>query len=273
MFHKVLDEILVARRCNWILVTFLVILTFSIASCGTTQITIAVIPSNTPLALNPATIYSPSVTYVATSSVSTISYKEEELKWLKGNPCQPPCWENIKPGQTTLQEVKEKLKQNNLVQNIQEVAYQDRGQLSWDWIGTDRGGTISYHAASTKQVTIIGPGFSTIKFQDILDAYGEPNYVQAEVNQPNEKGQAVSYHIFVLYSQKGFALAEGGNVKPSLDSNLQLEGLRFFVPNSLEEILPILSVGTSKTMVLWQGFKNFDFYCRQLDGNVCTNKS
>lgn len=197
-------------------------------------------------------------------------------RWLKGIPCRPPCWEGITPGKTTPAEAVEILRSSPLVANAKmatDPLLSSLGYVIWDWVGGRAGGEANYSTqALTQTLYIIGPYLSTsFRFQDVIQAYGEPSHILATAAHGPDIGSGISYYLQLVYLPQGFALAAGGSRKPALSEDMFLNGPSFFAPTTEGFIAAFGEAGIAAGLLTpWQGIRSFDFYCKdQENGSAC----
>lgn len=212
-----------------------------------------------------------------------------ETRWLKGIPCRAPCWEGITPGKTTASEAVDILRKSPLVNeaSISQVpTVRTLGLVEWIWVNGQAGGTALFRRGTSPEVIYeLDPHLpKSIRLADVIAAYGEPSDVtagehlwtdyQALQGTPGPGTSApITYRVYSLslfYLPYGFFLSTGGSSKPDLSPELVLERSDFFAPGMegyLDTIggkpIPYL------TYLPWQGFKGFQFYCRDDDGKLC----
>jgi hypothetical protein len=199
-----------------------------------------------------------------------------QYRWLKGVPCFLPCWEGIVIGRTKAPEAVELLKKNPLIGEVRNISglnsssnKNDQGVIVWDIPNQPstikpygNGGTIIYNI-SDQVIISIAPSFRDFyKLSDIQKAYGEPSNIIATVGL-GENGY--SYAVRLLYLSKGLTLElhnDNRNTKPILNPESTLKFPQFYDPN-LEGYKKVFTFN-SKTFLDWEGFKPFEYYCREL---------
>ena len=189
-----------------------------------------------------------------------------QTRWLKGIPCQPPCWEGITLGQTTGEEARERLKQNPLIASVETGTYDKYEGLSWVWKDGTSGGYGYYSSQNANRyVYHIRPYYHTVfHLRDIIQSLGEPTHVIATGIRSPYEGNRVYYVTWIVYLSKGFVLYADGKY---LDEDKLFGNLEFFTPTV--DGLRLVMVGAGRHpewLVPWQGFKDFDFYCRDATG-------
>ena len=188
------------------------------------------------------------------------------LRWLKGTPCSVPCWEGITPGVTSLQDAIQLLKQNPLVRTISILTETIDGEsyVLWDWINAEPGGQAYYDPkSSNKIIDNVRPNYvkKLLKLSDVIQAFGEPEYVIATYSRGAET-TAHFYELYFSYVSKGFSLessTDGGTSMPLLSSEIYVGQPGFYVPT--KDFTQLKARG----VIAWQGFKDFNFYCRNPD--------
>lgn len=226
--------------------------------------------NQSPLA-NPGLSTSPVMTSTKTPP------QDWEYRWLKGVPCKPPCWEGITPGVTTASQAVDILKQNNLISYLAiktPTLRPEYGYVIWDWsthpknvtdpIGV--GGDALYDTqTSTQVIYIIRPNFRVaFSFDEILKVFGNPSHVLATARQTPDGG--VEYNFSIVYLDLGILAETGvatkdGSRKPNLSANFLLERVYFFAAG-LQGFVNAYKQEKANFLISWQGFKDFNFYCR-----------
>lgn len=197
-----------------------------------------------------------------------------ERRWLQGIPCAPPCWEGITPGRTTLTDAVRLLQESPAVQP-QSVLFRPWGQpeeglgyIEWRWRGSEgNGGEISYdHAQGEAIVTDISP-YLDISFTlgDVIAAYGEPTHIHA-TGFTGRHGDGPFYTATFYYEKHGMVLESDGlhHGKPSLGPDIKLDSVSFSTQpvRPLRPTFAAIADDPSTGPQPWQGFKDFDVYCR-----------
>lgn len=270
MFHIVLQskQLSYTRRYVYDVMFMLVCAMMILASCTSS-------PAK-PLPPLLPTVPAVGGTNVEPASLSTKSPLVEDWpsRWLKGIPCRPPCWEGITPGRTTAAEAVEILKSNPLIATAERsttTLFPELGYVEWNWVSGDKGGEANYNAHTpTQTIYIIYPYFpwSPFRLSDVIEAYGEPSHVIGTASHSRTNLGEIEYILRIMYRPQGFMLLDYSVVKPVLNADLSLRRIVFFAPT--DEGFAAALAGASEhpdRLVPWQGFKDFDFYCR---GEACS---
>jgi len=197
-------------------------------------------------------------------------------RWLQGIPCRAPCWEGITPGYTTGQEAGEILKRSLLISTAEvkiDSSLPDYSSVIWRWTDGTPGGEIHFSSRSSDNtIRDIAPFQNkTFALGDVMKSYGEPTHVRATIIEKvnyerTPSGPSpidTSYTLMVVYLEQGFALSVGGAITPTLSPELQMDGLVFFVPGEAGAKAVFYPPDRFfQHLVRWQGFRRFDFYCR-----------
>jgi hypothetical protein len=206
----------------------------------------------------------------------TSAMKDWENRWLKGVPCRPPCFEGITPGVTTAQEAFILLQQNPLIKDVQflPVSGRQEASIGWNWFNFDkskssdphnprpRGGFATYELVTGKQIVkqIAPQGFSDLKLKDLIQAYGEPSHIDASVLY-NSHSSEYFYFTVVVYLNSGFSIRTSAlKGKVEINPELKLQLPNFFQADL--EGYKQENIDADKTLVKWQGFQDWKFYCK-----------
>jgi hypothetical protein len=247
------------------LVLILLICMPSLTSCVTTQekvISVTIVPTASP--------------------IPTFGPPENwEYRWLREIPCRPPCWEGITPGRTNATEAIEILNRSPLVTKIQMETFSlvpNLGSVYWNWANGARGGEAVFEAQTTAQLIYeIKPRFpqSLFNLREVMQAYGEPSHIVAQAYSNPDIGSGITYELWIIYLDKGFVLTAGYlNKKPDLSQSTRFDYVLFFIPTRDGLAKSVYVASNHPEWVLsWQGFKGFDFYCRdESNGRLCAGK-
>lgn len=197
-------------------------------------------------------------------------------RWLRGIPCSPPCWEGITPGRSTAHETLTLLQANPLIANAQlkiSKAVPDLGQIAWRWADGQPGGTARFHAQTSDQLIYeISPDFPThVQLQDVIEAFGEPQYVVASALRNPDN--SIAYGLRVAYLTRGILLITdvGSPSNITMGRDMKFDRIILFEPTEQTFKLVLGGVANVPEWLLpWQGYKEFDYYCRDLeDGRAC----
>jgi hypothetical protein len=281
------------REPKFVGLLIIVFIYFNLAACSSEQSVstprVAATPTLTTPAKSQSTPSSP-VRTVAPLNSLTPSAKPApaqgwQSRWLKGIPCKPPCWEGVTPGLTTAKEAVEIFQQSPLMYDAKlykpDLTSVPLTYVIWKWVGDaqiprgEHGGEAYYNSLQDPQIVYkIIPYLKTeFKLQEVIKAYGEPEYVIATA-QANLHGYGYSYYFSVIYLSLGFSLSVEGSVELAVSDNLRLTRVEFFTPTVEGFALAHKALQPQpKLFVRWQGFKDFQFYCRDPFGNGTENCS
>ncbi|HYF64117.1 MAG TPA: hypothetical protein VD886_14945 [Herpetosiphonaceae bacterium] len=200
-----------------------------------------------------------------TSAVPTASparaapkaYPELLARWLGGVPCRAPCWEGITPGQTTWAEALELLRASQLIDQARFPSAQSEDEVDWNWVGERYGGLLRTSSGTVSMILVDLP--EDVLLRDVIAAYGEPSHVAAAAFR-GDHGDGPFYIFSLAWEPAGFALEAGSlyTEKPILGPDLPFHKLYF--STSPDIILP--GVSKNQRLLPWEGFKEFDAYCR-----------
>ena len=249
-------------------------------------------PLPPPTIPTPATIpATPTGSPVATLTLPTqLAIKPTRLpnwqrRWLQGIPCRAPCWEGIRPGQTTASEAADILNHSSLIHHLQiadRVTPWSNAAILTDWSdGQEDGGvTIMYPQHPVPQKVVdLDLHFSTTRhwqLQEIIAAYGEPTHIlvtRGYFHDPHSSRAGNVYSLEVIYLSQGFIVGVStGTEPPVISPTLELhDRVRFFVP-TLQGLQTLAEGWDTTDLVPWQGMHSFDWYCEQastLPNKVC----
>ncbi|MBN2006463.1 MAG: hypothetical protein JXA21_24135 [Anaerolineae bacterium] len=191
------------------------------------------------------------------------AYPERISRWLEGIPCSAPCWEGITPGKTTISDALNLLSQNQFVDQASSLHIQSAGFFGWCWNDSDLSmGNLHYTDNVVDFVSVDLP--EEVLLRDVMQAYGEPSHVVA-YKLYGQYGDGPFYALDIIYESRGFTLDTGFLYRqpPNMNDRLVFNKLYF----RTSPYNPWQS-GAS-TIIPWEGFKDFSFYCRYESGAMC----
>lgn len=195
-------------------------------------------------------------------------------RWLHKLPCAAPCWEGVTPGMTVTDTLAILQQTPGIVPSSVSTSIwsgSNTGTISWSWQGSDLSNEALYDLDTTPQVvSVIRPYFEyvpnadeTFQFHEVIAAYGDPSHIRVE-EFFDLHGAGPFYKIEIVYTEYGFSIGQRRlhRSKLVLDDRLVFSRIIFYaLPYTID----------SASMVPWEGFKGFDYYCRNTsnDGNAC----
>lgn len=253
-----------------------------VASTPVDKISTIVTVSTTLTSALPHTILTfppASVTMTATNTpdLFTNDLLNTEYRWLLGVPCKLPCWEGITMGQSNSDQVVKALQNNPFITNITTEGL----DIGFQWSNK----TISGKNLTTNGVMAVRLDnqhtansiylLQNVKLGQIIVKYGQPTYVIAvkvlSPEQENPEKSSFTYVLRLLFPNYGLILVT--EMYHKYDITVDLIGTPIFVKPDLPAAKDFIREERA-TILPYQGFNSFDFYCRQrvVIGAPCTNE-
>lgn len=241
---------------------------FCLTSCGDVK------NASVKAAINNTILITPTANVDNQDNAAQVSLSNDwESRWLNSIPCRLPCWEGITPGQTTVTQAVKLLTQSGLVEKVNlNDTLSRRGTIEWTWLkNNQKGGLASFYTKEDPQIIkYIRPFYGkTYNYEEINKSYGSPSHILATAQVDIHNVQKFIYSVKFIYLTSGFVLTadsystEGGhNNKPAITENIKFVSVEFFEAN----FTGFLQISDPKLLVSWQGFKPFEFYCRNING-------
>lgn len=194
-------------------------------------------------------------------------------------PCAPPCWHNIVPGQSTAADVRRILPS---LPFIRTETIEDQDSY-FRWLYTNPPGPFGTIKLENGVVTRIQarPGFR-LELREVIERFGPPERVYPNNVRAPDGG---FYQVSVYYPDKGLAfytskfpeLGTGagpgvpigstvyGTEKYSIEPDFPIEAVYYVVPTTLGEIMYLLNAGPDPRLgefavqhsYPWQGYGTF----------------
>jgi hypothetical protein len=202
-----------------------------VVSCGTAT-------TNTPL---------PSATLETSSNWWTA--------WLAQQICKPPCWQNITPGVTTIQEAESILENSPQIK----IKFQSKDGIDWTFIkNKDESGTLKATEDGIVRVIWLGSASDRkLLLKPIVSSYGSPEYVHPD---DCREGKCVTD---LVYPKMGMFLSVFITNKGSID-NPQFEILSdtvvdrvYFVEPGIEKFQGFYGSLEPDLLMPWKGYGEY----------------
>ena len=95
-------------------------------------------------------------------------------QWVNNPVCQPPCWENITPGETTM---KDALSIISNLSNIK-ITYRTSAAIDWEFSKSDTGAILSDDEGKVLSVILHSNTGNITRLNKVIDKYGIPSFIQ-----------------------------------------------------------------------------------------------
>lgn len=199
----------------------------------------------------------------ATNQLVNIEFTNQ---WLDDKACIQPCWQNIQPGQTTIDEAIKKLNLIPEIIYIEQNTSGSSGVVYWDVVSKEDSwvnGQIFYSTDTQKIEEISYQTKGSISVQDVFENIGEPSHIYVDVSacHTEEECPYYGYSIHLSYINEGIMLSWGGRLPredkniPDFDSNVKEFEVRFLSK-------PLNEAGNADpNLHIWAGFTSFEDYC------------
>lgn len=174
--------------------------------------------------------------------------------FLTGDPCGPPCWRNIIPGQTNWQNALTIIEDDPTLDRLQTRADEESSAIAAGWaqvdgegccqMFTEDGSTVSFVVLQTRPDHTLG---------EVIAEHGEPAYVIGEAIT----GDQGLFNLFypdtpmIIYV---FIAGEQGELSPTSE----VVGFAYMTETLMDELL------TTYSLHAWEGYLSLNAY-QQID--------
>lgn len=155
---------------------------------------------------------------------------------ISGIPCAPPCWQNLTPGESTLDDVYRFL--NGLRKSEQKtikMSSTDDGIAIFSWDSARNGGErrvyVNVNEKRLMLIEIHHPEFD-LRLGAVVDHFGPPDSMYAEVNN---YADGSLYIIQIYYSDQGLVFESVPSVEDMgrIRSDMSVNTIYYFAPGDL----------------------------------------
>jgi hypothetical protein len=224
-------------------IVLLVVCSALLASCNG----IVLKHTPTPLPTSLPVLLPSSISPIPTKSNFHYDWKSD---WLNSPTCAPPCWEGITPGQTSLQEA------IDIIKNMPGVDGLFRGYHYIEWSGNETYSGTADVGETSKTISNVVIHFNhheNISMEEAIGVFGEPLNVQINrcINGLCE--------VFVIYPESGLALKTTSLLSTdytvTIDKSSEVRGLVFFTPGIANYLKIVIFQGIEVRK--WDGYGTY----------------
>jgi hypothetical protein len=193
-------------------------------------------------------------------------HSEWVTKWFTNPTCQPPCWENITPGQTQIDDVAAiftNLKEIKNYSNPHKGPFGESRQMDWKFDQSSDSGIIQTddRGNNISQISIVT--YQPLTIEEVISKYGDPTNVLL-YDCRSDLGQKRCV-VHLVYKNKGMMLEImlndiGKNMyQVKIEKNSKLSIIHFFpdTEDSYEKIIGKNSFNYPKYYYSWNGYSNY----------------
>jgi|SRR4030066_264070 len=179
-------------------------------------------------------------------------------EFLESPVCQPPCWNNITPAQTTIDEANKILQINPTIKIIN--IYPD--SIEWEFLPTGGNGYVeSQYNKNTVDIIYLGLGTEQyLTLGDVIKNYSDPTYIHFEQNMHNLK----RCFFFVFYESSGVVFSNRDlpckELKQGDISTVDLDVSPDIILNSITMVATgdrFAEYAGSVNPINWKGYGNY----------------
>jgi hypothetical protein len=195
-----------------------------------------------------------------------ISVSDATTRWLMGIPCEAPCWEGVTPGKTTGLDAAHIWGVNPLFSRV------SIGEFGINRIFFELNTTYLVHGEVTFFYSvpqddpnapisqIFVPAFREVKLGDLIQAFGPPSNVIAEID---EIGFEQNWILNIIWLDKGFSIwYKDALPPPKIDENLSLINGFYFSPglDGFNKTSMFMGPHGPYFLYPWHGYDDFEGY-------------
>ena len=176
----------------------------------------------------------------------------QDTSFITGDPCGPPCWRNIVPGETTWNEAISIIEGDSTLNDLETNSAEDGPQMVAGWgqeggdgccqMYTEDGLTVSFLVLQVAPDVLLG---------QMIEMYGEPEFLVAETLSD---GQGVAHLIYPEIPMVVYAFIEGEQGELTVSS--EVVGVGYMT----EDLMQLVIDTTEPGLHAWEGYQTYQYY-------------
>ena len=174
----------------------------------------------------------------------------DDQSLISEEPCAAPCWRNITPGETSWNDALDIIENDETLSDLDTRTNEDTGQIGATWAQVDGANCCQMFSQDGETVELlVAQTTPDIAFQEVLDKYGEPEYIIGDTVTSDQALVSVYYPdvpmLVYVYAAGEEAEIQGEN---------EVVGFAYTTPDLMELLL------VTSDLHIWDGFDTFGSY-------------
>ena len=203
------------------------------------------------------------------SDATPIADSNATARWLKGIPCEPPCWEGVTPGKTTAIEAARIWSTDPLFKEVSVGEWgADHILFTLNTLSGLTQGDVPLFLSNPPDdpnapISLIHIyAFDNVKLGDLIQAFGPPSHVLVDITTDfhNER----IWVLNIIWMSKGFSISHFNILPPpEINQNLTLNQGTYFTPglDSFRSTDMVRDInGSYFPLYPWHGYDSFNGY-------------
>jgi hypothetical protein len=171
---------------------------------------------------------------------------------ITGEPCGPPCWRGITPGETSWGDALIALEDDSSITDLQTRTDDSTGSRGAAWAQVDGDGCCQMFSEEGARVDfLILQTAPTMRLGQVIDVHGEPDYLVGEV-LPGDSEQGIFSLFYTDVPMLVYAFIAGE--EGSLSASSEIVGYAYMTGELMEFLLETSSLHG------WQGYLPYGDY-------------
>ncbi|MFW5709050.1 MAG: hypothetical protein ACOCX5_02400 [Chloroflexota bacterium] len=166
------------------------------------------------------------------------------------DPCGPPCWRGITPGETSWNDALDIIEQDLALEDLQTRANEETGQIGASWAQVDGDNCCQMFTQDGTTVSLlVAQTTPELTFDQIVDEYGQPSYIIGDTVTSDQALVSVYYPDVPMLIYL-FVAGESGEINGSNP----VVGFAYMTGDLMELLLSTSELHT------WEGYGTFASY-------------
>lgn len=165
------------------------------------------------------------------------------------DPCGPPCWRGITPGETTWGDAVTIVEDDPTLTEIQIRSDDETGQIGMAWAQVDGDGCCQMFTEDGERVDFfVAQVAPDLTLDQLLNTHGEPDYLLGEL-LPNDPQQGIFYLYYVDIPMLVYVFIAGE--EGELDGTNEIVGFAYMTDDLMSFLVETANLYT------WRGYQSY----------------
>lgn len=174
----------------------------------------------------------------------------KDSSFLTGDPCGPPCWRGIVPGETAWNDAITIIEDDETLDQLQSREDEESDRIGAAWAQADGDGCCQMFTQDGETVSfLVMQTAPEARLSDVIEEHGEPQYLFGEAIT-SDQGLISLFYVDVPMVIYVFIAGEEGSIMPESE----VVGFAYTTPDLMQFLID------TSDLHEWEGYETFAHY-------------